>query len=160
DELRSLAFGWLARPADLLKLLLDHASRPENTEEPERSEDPGRPVWAPEHLQATIGRLASMSVRQLAALRGRGVVFVHLTDRSLLSQAGIARVEGQGPMLAQALAELLGHADISLKPVIDHRTRHRVDAYEHPETLKDQVWTQSGGDVFPFSPRTATRTSV
>ena len=28
DELRSLALGWLARPADLLKLLLDHTETP------------------------------------------------------------------------------------------------------------------------------------
>src|SRR5690606_5788026 len=65
-----------------------------------------------------------------------------------------------GPMLVQALGELLGHADVAVKPVIDHRIRHRVDAYEHPEALKDQVWIQTGGDVFPFSPRTATRTGV
>ena len=32
DELRSLALGWLARPADLLKLLLDHTTEPAETE--------------------------------------------------------------------------------------------------------------------------------
>ncbi|QBX54229.1 hypothetical protein EXE58_01235 [Nocardioides seonyuensis] len=151
DELRSLAFGWLARPADLLKLLLDH------TEPTQTSE---HPVWAPAHLVQTVDRLASMSTRQLACLRGRGVVFVHLTDTSLLQQAGIARVEAQGPMLVQALSELLGHADVTMKPVLDHRIRRRVDAYEHPESLKDHVWTSTGGDVFPYAPRTATRASV
>jgi hypothetical protein len=38
--------------------------------------------------------------------------------------------------------------------------RRRVDAYEHPEVVKDHVWAQTGGDCFPFSPRTATRDGV
>lgn len=169
DALRSLALGWLARPADLLRLLLDHARAPEEHGEPDgpgepdeadEAGEPARPVWLPEHTQHTVERLASMSTRQLAALRGTGTVFVHLAEASLLAQAGIARVEGQGPMLLQALAELLGHADVALRPVIDHRLRPRVDAYEHPESLKDHVWTLTGGDVFPYSPRTATRADV
>jgi hypothetical protein len=157
DELRSLAFGWLARPADLLKLLLDH-THPADPEDDD-TEEP-RPVWAPAHLDETVERLAALSTRQLAAMRGKGVLFVHLTDRSLLNQAGVARIESQGPLLVQALSELLGHADVALKPVIDHRIRTRVDAYEHPDPLKDHVWTASGGDIFPFSPRTATRADV
>ena len=38
--------------------------------------------------------------------------------------------------------------------------RRRVDAYEHPEVVKDHVWVQTGGDCFPFTPRTATRDGV
>ena len=38
--------------------------------------------------------------------------------------------------------------------------RRRVDAYEHPEIIKDHVWTQTGGDCFPFTPRSATRDTV
>ena len=155
DELRSLAFGWLARPADLLQLLLTHTEVDESPDEPSP-----RPVWAPAHLESTVERLASMSTRQLASLRGKGQVFVHVTDRDLLKQSGIGRVEGQGPLLVQALAELLGHADVVVKQVVDHRVRHRADAYEHAEIVKDHVWTQSGGDAFPFSPRTATRADV
>ena len=152
DELRALAFGWLARPADLLQLLVSHSATDDRPAK--------RPAWAPSHLDSTLGRLASMSTRQLASMRGKGTVFVHVTDRDLLRQSGIARVEGQGPMLVQALGELLGHADVVIKQVIDHRVSRRADAYEHAEPVKDQVWTQTGGDVFPFSPRTATRASV
>lgn len=168
EELRSLAFGWLARPADLLRLLLEHTESHDPTEAsdstladpPDRDDPAGRPVWAPADLEALVERLASMSTRQLAALRGRGVVFVHVTDRALAGQAGVARVEGQGPMLVQGLGELLGHADVRLQPVLDLRRMPRVDAYEHPERLKDQVWAASGGDVFPYAPRTATRAAV
>jgi hypothetical protein len=60
----------------------------------------------------------------------------------------------------QSLAELLGHAAVTIKPVLDLAGRRRVDAYEHADRVKDHVWAQAGGDVFPFSPRTATRDRV
>lgn len=159
-ERRSVAFGWLARPAELLKLLLDHAD-PDHASPDQAAPVPTeQPAWAPDHLADTVARLAGLSTRRLAALHGRGQVFVHLTDRALLRQAGLARVEGLGPLLVQHLSELLGHADVRLTPVVDHRLRRRVDAYEHDDPLKDHVWTDCGGDVFPFSPRTATRRQV
>jgi len=152
DELRAEAFGWLARPADLLKLLLDH-HQPDH-------QDPEPPAWAPSHLLRTAERLAAMSTRQLASLRGRGQVFVHVTTSALSLQAGLARVEGMGPALVQALREIVGHADVRLTPVLDTRIRPRVDQYEHPESSKDIAWLLSGGDVFPFSPRSSTRDRV
>jgi hypothetical protein len=159
DELRSLAMGWLARPADLLRLLLDHTVPDPDAAEPE--EPVGRrPVWAPHHLSETLGRLAAMSVRQLAALRGTGTVFVHLDHTALRRQAGIARIEGHGPLLVQSLAEVLGHADIRLQPVIDLQAPVRVERYEHPETLKDHTWLLAGGDAFPYAPASATRDRV
>ncbi|WP_121252508.1 hypothetical protein [Nocardioides ferulae] len=159
QELRSLAVGWLARPADLLRLLLDHTypeqadSEHDDDPEPEAeaAEPAGRPAYAPEHLDATLDRLKALTARQLASLRPRGKVFVHLHQAALQRQAGIARVEGLGPMLAQCLAELLGHADVKLQPVLDLATRPRVDAYEHPERLKDHIWLLAGGDVFPYA---------
>ena len=165
DELRSLALGWLARPADLLKLLLDHTVPPEHDDEtpddePETSPVDRRPAWTPAHTLATVERLAALSVRQLAALRGKGTVYVHLDRTSLYRQTGIARVEGQGPLLVQSLAELIGHADIRLQPVLDLHAPTRLDRYEHPEPLKDQAWLLAGGDVFPYSPRSATRGDV
>jgi hypothetical protein len=152
DELRSLALGWLARPVDLLKLLLDH-TQPDDSE-------PEQPAWAPDHMTATAERLASMSPRQLASLRGRGRVFVHLSESAVHGQAGVARVEGHGPMLVPSLAELLGHADVRITPVVDLNGCVRVDQYEHPSALKDHVWLLTGGEAFPFSPRSATRDQV
>jgi hypothetical protein len=161
DELRSLALGWLARPVDLLQLLLEHTQLDhEGPAEEPADEEAGRPVWAPADLDRLLGRLAAMSCRQLAALRGRGTVFVHVDADALTHQAGLARVEGMGPMLVQSLAELLGHHDVSLQPVIDLSQQVRVDRYEHGESLKDTIWLLTGGDVFPFTPRTATRDEV
>ena len=162
DELRSIALGWLARPADLLKLLLEHTEDTEPTEDKDEGEhtDSERPAWAPDHLADTLDKLAAMSARRLAKLRGRGRLFVHLTDEALRTRTGIARIEGVGPIDVRQLHEVLGHADVTVTPVLDLRMRRRVDAYEHPEVVKDHVWTQTGGDCFPFTPRTATRDGV
>jgi hypothetical protein len=162
DELRADALGWLARPAELLRLLLEH-TRADGAGEHTAGDDlagEARPAWAPDDLAHTIERLASLTPRQLASMHGRGTVFVHVTERALSRQAGIARVEGVGPMLVQSLSELLGHADVTVRPVLDLADRRRVDAYEHPDAVKDHAWAQAGGDVFPFSPRTATRDRV
>lgn len=158
DELRSLAIGWLARPVDLLKLLLEHTDP--DQPDADATEPEGRPSWAPDHLADTVGRLCDLSARRLASLRGRGQLFVHVTDTALRTRTGIARVEGVGPVDITQLADLPGHADVTVLPVMDLRERRRVDAYEHPEPVKDHVWAQTGGDVFPFSPRTATRDGV
>ena len=152
DELRSLAMGWLARPVDLLKLLMEHDDTEARTE--------AAPAWAPEHLADTVDKLTAMPARRLARLRGRGRLFVHVTDETLRTGTGVARVEGVGPVDVRQLHEVLGHADVTVTPVLDLRLRRRVDAYEHPEVIKDHVWTQTGGDCFPYTPRTATRDTV
>ena len=151
DELRSLAMGWLARPLDLLKLLVEHT----DTDTPMRP-----PAWAPDHMAETVDRLCSLPARKLAKLRGRGRLFVHITDEALRTGTGVARVEGVGPIDVRQLHEVLGHADVTVTPVLDLRMRRRVDAYEHPEVVKDHVWVQTGGDCFPFTPRSATRDGV
>ena len=149
-ELRSLAFGWLARPADLLQLLLQQTDV-----------DPGEhPAWAPSHLMETVERVSTLPARSLAALRGRGRLFVHLTDTALRTGTGIARIEGVGAIDVAQIAEVLGHADVIVTPVLDLARRRRTDAYEHPELVKDHVWAQTGGDCSPYSPRTARRDCV
>lgn len=153
DELRSIAMGWLARPLDLLKLLVEH------TEHTDHSPSEA-PAWAPDHMAETVDRLCSLPGRKLAKLRGRGRLFVHITDEALRSGTGVARVEGVGPLDLSQLHEVLGHADVTVTPVLDLRMRRRVDAYEHPEVVKDHVWVQTGGDCFPFTPRSATRDGV
>jgi hypothetical protein len=146
DELRSLAMGWLARPADLLQLLVTHT-----IPDPDGPDDT-TPAWAPAHTSDTITRLAALTPRQLAALRPKAVVHVHLTEGALHQHSGVARVEDIGPHLVQRLADLLGHADVRLQPVRDLTTRFRVDHYEHPDSLKDHTWHLAGGDAFPFAP--------
>ena len=150
DELRSIAMGWLARPVDLLKLLLEHTG----------TSGGEQPAWAPDHMADTVGRLCALPARKLAKLRGRGRLFVHITDEALRTREGVARIEGVGPIDVRQLHEVLGDADVTITPVLDLRQRRRTDAYEHPEETKDHVWVQTGGDCFPFTPRSATRDGV
>lgn len=151
DELRSLALGYLARPVDLLKLLLEHINKPEPD---------GQPAWAPAHTTDTIAKLCALPASHLAKLRNRGRLFVHISDHALRTGVGVARVEGVGPIDINQLAEVLGNAEVTVTPVLDLAERRRADAYEHPEHLKDHVWTQTGGDCSPWAPRTATRDHV
>ena len=120
----------------------------------------GTPSWAPDHLADTVARLTALPAHRLAQLRGRGRLFVHVTDEALRTRTGVARIEGVGPIDVRQLHEVLGHADVTVTPVLDLRMRRRVDAYEHPESIKDHVWVQTGGDCFPFTSRTATRGGV
>ena len=160
DELRSLAMGWLARPVDLLKLLVEHTEPGTDAGADRDTDEPVQPAWAPDHMADTVERLCALPSRRLARLRGRGRLFVHITDEALRTRTGVARIEGVGPLDITQLAEVLGNADVTVTPVLDLRLRRRTDAYEHPEVVKDHVWTQTGGDCFPFSPRSATRDTV
>lgn len=152
DELRSLALGWLARPVELIKLLLEHTDLSSDADD--------RPAWMPDHTEQTLGTFCSLPARRLERLRNRGRLFVHVTDEALRTGVGVARIEGVGPIDVSQLHEVLGNASVTATPVLDLRLRRRVDAYEHPEIVKDHVWTQTGGDCFPFSPRTAMRDGV
>ncbi len=138
DELRSEAFGWLARPAELLKLLLDGVPDPDfdqaNLAEALREVDPTK-------------------------LRPRVVLYVHLAQAAIASKGGgcaecgyapVARVEDIGPLLASEVPEWLGHGFVTVKPVIDLDDLQAFDAYEHPISLADRVHLRSPADGFPY----------
>src|SRR3954451_9972065 len=101
-------------------------------------------------MHDTVARLCALPAKRLASLRNRGQLFVHLSEVALRSGQGVARIEGVGPIDVTQLAEVLGHCDVTVTPVLDLAGRPRTDAYEHPEVLKDHVWALTGGDVFPF----------
>lgn len=83
--------------------------------------------------------------------RQRSVVYIHLSEAALEAGSGVARAEALGPVLVQRLAELLGHAHIDLKPVIDLNTGASVNGYEHPTAMKERTFLRSLGDVFPHA---------
>lgn len=122
DELRAIAFGWLARPDDVCALL-------------EIGEDelvPRRP-------------------------HGRAVIYVHLHESAVAgSSPAVARVEGIGPMLLEQVVALLGHAHVTLKPVIDLDDHLSVNAYEFPATVAERTRLRCVGDVFPYAVGTRT----
>jgi hypothetical protein len=161
DELRSIAFGWLARPAELLTLLLEHRDEQEtldlrlgddSVEAPDETADipHSRAMAMPADL------LDALRDIDLTPLAPKAVLYVHLHEAAVAgAAAGVARVEGLGPRTYASLAELLSRTDLVVKPVIDLHVPVRTTAYEHPEALKERVHLLSGGDYWPYATSTS-----
>lgn len=124
DELRAIAFGWLARPEDVCELLRIKADELL----------PRRP-------------------------HARAVIYLHLHESALAgTSTAPARVEGLGPMLLDQVVSLLGHAHVTVKPVIDLDDHRSVNAYEFPTAVTERTRLRCVGDVFPYATNTATMT--
>jgi hypothetical protein len=87
------------------------------------------------------------------------VLYVHITDETLLTGEGIVRVEDHGAFIAAQLKELLGHDQVVLKPVIDLNEHIDVNAYEIPTRIRERVRLAQPVERFPYgtaetSPRT------
>jgi hypothetical protein len=158
DLLRSLAFGWLARPAELLTLLLEHTDTSDTPTEPE----PGPEPELPRALAFPADLLGALRNLDPDRLRPRGVLYVHLHEAALTGAAttqvstggaGVARVEGLGPHSLAQLTELLGHSRVAVQPVIDLRDQISVNRYEHPTRIKERIHLQHPGDAFPHASR-------
>lgn len=174
DELRSIAFGYLARPAELLALLLEHTDTPE----PDPAADAetvseGNGEQGPDEQEPGLSRALAFPAALLTALQGadvstlapKSVLYVHLHE-SALRPAGscehcrvgsVARAEGIGPFGVDQLADLLQRTRLVVKPVIDLSDRVRSTAYEHPEALKERVQLTTGGDYWPYATSTSRR---
>jgi antitoxin (DNA-binding transcriptional repressor) of toxin-antitoxin stability system len=135
DELRSIALGWLARPAEVLELLLEGQG-----DSPEIS----RATAFPAEL------LPALATAKPERLRPRVVLYVHLSDLALVGLASpVARVEGVGPVLADH--HLFAGCRVSVKPVIDLNDRVDLNCYEHPVWLDEQRKLATPGDYFPYA---------
>ena len=147
DEVRAIAFGWLARPAELLQLLLEHRDPQE-----ELDLEPSRATAFPADL------LDALRAADLSPLAPKAVLYVHLHEAALQgtgSAGGVARVEGLGPVTLTGLQALLARTHLTVKPVLDLSDRVRTTAYEHPESLKERVHLTTGGDYWPYATSTA-----
>jgi hypothetical protein len=152
DELRALAFGWLAHPAELFTLLLEHTDKPEPDPAPDpepESEPVARALAFPADLLDALREI------DLIPLAPKAVLHVHLHEAALHSDGGVARVEGLGPVTLARLAELLRRRTLQVQPVKDLSSRVRYTAYEHPESLRDQVHLVTGGDYWPWATSTS-----
>jgi hypothetical protein len=80
----------------------------------------------------------------------RTKLYLHITDETLLAGGGVARVEQYGPVFAAKLAELLGHDQITVQPVIDLNQHVSVDAYEIPDRIRERVKLTYPVEQFPY----------
>ncbi|PKH37151.1 hypothetical protein SAMN05192575_10172 [Nocardioides alpinus] len=146
DELRAVAFGFLARPAELLQLLLEHTEP--TLSEPET---PSRSTAFPADL------LDALRGADLSPLAPRAVLYVHLHEAALRGADAVARVEDLGPVALSSLCSLLGGTSLTVRPVRDLSSRVRSTSYEHPESLKEQTYLRTGGDYWPYATSTSRR---
>ena len=104
------------------------------------------------HPEDVIALLAGdAEPRGHGAKARHSMVHVHLHQAALEGTDGVARVEEVGPLLVDELAQLLGHARVTLAPVIDLATSVSVNGYEHPQAVKDRTHVRCVGDVFPHA---------
>lgn len=150
DEVRSIAFGMLARPAELLTLLLENLEDDaDGSEEPEPAPVPNRAIAMPADLLESLR--AAGWVKKLAP---KAVLYLHLHEAALRARAGVVRAEELGALSMTQLRMLLNNRNVVIKPVIDLRDRIRSTSYEHPEALKERVHLITGGDYWPFASST------
>ena len=135
DELRAIALGWLARPAEVVQLLLEAQGK---------SDELSRATAVPADL------LEALATAKPERFRPRVDLHVHLSDLSIAGLAApIARVEGVGPLLADS--QLFDGCRVRVTPVIDLNDRIAVDCYEHPTGLAQRVRLGFPGDYFPYA---------
>jgi hypothetical protein len=163
DELRALAFAWLARPAELFVLLLEH-SEPDPGSEPD-SEPDSEPTPVTRALAFPADLLDALRTIDLTPLAPKAVLHVHLHEAALRATtddtaAGVVRAEGFGPTTVVRLAELLRRTNLTIQPVKDLSNRVRYTAYEHPESLRDQVHLVTGGDYWPYASSTSRKVDL
>ena len=78
-------------------------------------------------------------------------VYVHMFDETLAAGEGLARVEGQGPVMVAHLKHVLGHSNVRLTQVIHTSNDFAVDQYEVPDRLREAVVLRNNFEVFPWS---------
>ncbi|WP_447643942.1 hypothetical protein [Nocardioides zeae] len=153
DEVRAIALGYLARPAELLALLVEHeTAAPTGTTEPVTDAEPLEPSRATA-LPADV--LDKLHRTDLTRLRPKATLYVHLHEATLLGAQGVARVEELGPRTLGGLQQLLATTQVTVKPVIDLVDTVRTTAYEHPESIKERVHLITGGDYWPYATSTS-----
>ncbi|RYB88489.1 hypothetical protein EUA06_21070 [Nocardioides glacieisoli] len=166
DELRAIAFGWLARPAELFMLLLEHTdSEPDVEPEPDSYSEPDPDLGPDDDCKESSmpARAYAFPADLLDALRDidltplapKVVLHVHLHEAALHGTDAVARVEGLGPVSLARLMEMLRGSVVRVQPVKDLSHRVRYTAYEHPESLRDQVHLVTGGDYWPWATSTS-----
>jgi hypothetical protein len=134
EQLRGEALGLLGNPLAALKLM----------------------VGAGEHDHPEIVAAAIRDAPP-ASTRPRAVAYVHLSpglledadDAGQGTASRVARAEDLGALTRAQLVALLGHHQVSLRPVIDLADDVAADCYEVPAPVAERVHLVRPADVFP-----------
>jgi len=149
DGIRARALGMLANPALALQML--QASL---LDEPTF---PGFVEGSACELKGRLGHTCGTITVDPEKLLPTAKVVVHLTDTTVKTGEGLARIEGIGPALGGWLKDLLGDRKISVRPVLDTAGVCPVDSYEVPDRMRETVEQRNPFEVFPWSTKRASR---
>jgi len=142
DQRRVQAILILANPTQAAELLAAYQAWKERPADPAGAVDPA----AAEEIERTGERPEQDWSKLLPAV----TVFVHVSADS--EAAGLARIEGSGPVTETWVRKHLGpHARFTIRPVLDLAGQVPVDAYEIPDRHRQAVHLMTPADTFPFS---------
>ncbi len=142
---RAAAVGILANPQHALDLFADIHTATSQAEPPT---DPADPADDAESQADRAGQAKPVDTRPDVTL------YVHLTDQAVVTGQGVARVEQVGPVTLDRVRSWLGHANVTVKPVIDLNDQVPVDAYEIPDRIRETVHLAIPVDCFPYATST------
>ena len=141
DVRRARAVGIIAQPQQALDLFERTAAA-----------DGGEPGEA---RREPTAQSAGVDARPAATL------YVHLSDAAVTRDAaGVARLEGAGPITIEQARAWLGHCHVTVKPVIDLANQTPVDSYQIPDRLREAIHLRDPVDVFPYATNTARRRQI
>ena len=140
DVRRSAALGWLANPAAALRLIAETEPQGLDTDRD----------------TSLVTTLTSIDPERL---RPRVELVVHVTESDFTRDAhGVARFEGggrSGPITLAHAREILGHAYVTIRPVIDLAHQLPADGYEFTGTLREAAFLATPVDCFPYAVSTS-----
>ena len=85
-------------------------------------------------------------------------LYLHLSEDSFTRDTdGVARFEGAGPISTEQAIDILRHANVTIRPVIDIESRASVDAYEIPTRIGKAVLLKNPCCIAPFCNHTGPR---
>jgi hypothetical protein len=146
DVRRSKALGILATPARALRLLA-RAEQPHPDDEHPDEEPPVTSRNDPDLNAAIAAGLAAVPPRRLLP---PAILYLHLSAAALVTGAGVARLEGVGPITLGQVREFLGHCNVTVRPVLDLAGGMPVDCYEIPARMHEIVTLRHPFEVFPW----------
>ena len=169
---RARAIGILARPAEALRLLIEHQH--DNTDKQDDAAEPAEPDSAPEPEPACKAEPEPEPASEFepdvepddhqslstavppgfdaSAARPRVVLHFHLAEAALRTSHAVVRPEDGDPLTLDELVEFLGRTGCQLRiqPVLDPTEVAPVDGYEIPARLRAAVRARQIADVFPY----------